>query len=968
MHFYGVYAICLASGLSQSDALLIAKASQSLDENAETSPFPETASIKDRWWFERGTLWHSLPSYVSCCDAPAKSTRLLDEPEAVARSYRQMVQRRLVDLYDRARDAPDKETSKIYFGQYLHALADSVTHANRYNLVGHLLSGHGPDIPGPERRAQTTEIARLVTGAIGRFQADRLHEQPRRIPRGTLDAVVDALTYAAPSGHEAIADRAEVVRQQLNRVLQPQMTQPLPKWCAGPPEQCGGGDIRPMAFDVEGKVKTGPVIPPTDWEKVAPKLVETAAAKAAKSVLNTLGLPDADLGGIDLTSVRLHYISDVAAPNQTRQFRASFAPEKKGASAPAGASLAAFATALMLPDSAWWVNLNPQEPERITDPMLGQTDAGRALLEADLLLKRVTWEVSDPATDVGKKYWAEELAGPLANAGSEWRVWIVPGECTARIIGTDVEIADCLLDVRLNIERLFTGHATSPEDQRALMDAKLRIANKYLVPALVQVVNQDARFAELRAIYAARAMAVAYKERFREEGTLSQLIDSLKIQALPRTGRREPKAIWAEMVHDVETTPFHFEIPVPGNSGQVMRIRGGGIVFDQVDITQASRQRLMTLTPPFGFGEGVLVATSPPRAKTSRVEPMKRHPYLAMALDAYQRSAPDAAIVAAAELMPALALFGDPAYDEVRGKIAKDPDTAAWLEAADSLKNAGGQSVEGPLQAMTFAVWSRAHSRQAVARLQSGRPSPISLLIYLIAAQSSPRAGDPKPEVLNRLLDNIVNSGPGRVELLSNITAIAAVITPLSASRLVEELAQPQNLDTLYLHADVVMLACESVVAVDVQDAAKLLLALRASFEKNRQQLPQSFSLLEKRVFRFAFKHAAAQNDPNPLEQVRLARFEWLSHPPQAIDRARRAVEAGRTTLPSSQREELIVQALPLLWWRNPQEALQLANSLQNQAQRMAAFSWIAMQSFDANAADMLLSQRILLDTSDWMN
>lgn len=963
LHFYGIYAVGVAAGLSESDALLIAKASQSLDENAETSPIPDTAKIKDHWYWERAALWHSLPPPVAM-EEPAVATEVLAEPEDAAIAYKQMVQRRLVELSDRARDAKDPETSKIYFGEYLHALADSITHDPYLNIIGHAVQGHKPDIPGPERRKQTGDIVRLLIGAVARYQTDTLHEKPRPVATATVDAMVNALTLAAPSGQEPIASRSEVARQQLQREFrQRQIVQSIPKWCSGPPAQCDDTSIKPLALDVDGNVKKGVIIPPTDWEKAFKTTTDAARTAATKAVLNTLGMANADLGGIDFTAVHLHYISDVAAGDNARLFRASFAPEVNGASAPEGVSLMAFAAALMLPDRAWWVNLNPNEPERIIDPMLGRTDVGRALLEADLLLKRVMWEALDPATESGKKYWAEKVGGALLpEKSSLWRVWIVPGDCTARTAGAEIEIADCVLDVRINLENLLLDLPASPDKTKTQMNAELGIKYKYIVPALIHAVNHDARFAELRSIYRARAMAGAYKERFRKTGALSHLIDSLRIQTLPQPVRRDPRAIWAEFVRDIETTPGRFVVPVPGTDG--MRVWGGGIVFDKVDITAAGEQRLMTLRPPMGLGEGILVATVPAQRVRS-----KRHPYLEAALQAYQRSGPDTALAAAAELMPALALFGDMTYARLRPKIAAYPDTDIWLDFADALKNSEDYSKATPLQLLAFAIWSRVHSSQAVAAFQGKRKDPLRLLIYLLAAQASPRAGDPRPEQLNSLLDTIVRSSPAQqVELLSNTAAIASFIAPRSTKRMLEQLLVPRFSDKLSLNADAVMLACESFAAVDAQLAARVLAALRVSFEKSGQQPPEGINALAQRIQTFTDRLANAQNASDPFAQIQLARFEWLSHPAEAVKRAKRVVESSKTGLSLKDREELIVKALPLLSTQSTDEAFALADSLNNQPLRMIAFSWLAIQSFDASAADALLNQRIILEGPDWMH
>jgi hypothetical protein len=935
MHFYGVYAVGRAAGLSESDILLIARASQSLDENAETSPLPDSADMKARWWGARGTLWHSLPPLISS--------------EYLLIDYKQMVHRRLVELYGRARNESDERIAKIYFGQYLHALVDSVTHEGYYDIIGHFPS-HVPDVPGPEKRAVTTKITRLLVGEIASFQRDRLQQQPHPVPTETLNAVVNALTYAAPNGQEADAEkRWEVARQRLEKELKERhVIESIPKW--------GSAGVDAIPFDADGHIKKGNVIPPTEWERV----LKSPASSATQAVLKTLGMPDADLGGIDFSSVHLHYVGDFAGPGNARQFLASFSPEVKGGSAPASMSLLALATALMLPDNAWWVNLNPDEPERITDPALGQTDVGRALLEADLLLKRVTLEVINPATDLGKKYWADVVSSPMPEAGSEWRVWIVPGDCTARVGGSEIELADCFLDVRANIERVLLDSTANWVTRNALMETRLRQARTYIIPALRQIINNDARFAELRAIYRGRALALAYKERFQRSGTLSGLVNSLKIETLPPSQRRDPKVIWADMLRQI-MMPSKLIVPSPKKNGTFFTITGGGIVFDQVNLSPISEQQLMALRPPLSLGEGLLVSFSPAQ------QPLERNRFLELALGAYVQSN-DVGIAAAAELMPALALLGDQAYNTIYPGIFSDPATRDWLAIAEALKNRPGDDAGNPYWAMSFAIWSRIQPQQVLAAIEAKRVDPLSTFIYLLATQASPRSGDPKPEKLKELLNNIIRPGSRRGELLADLTAAAAIVAPRATKQWLKQLLEPDLAQDLYKDAPSLMFACKSVVAVDVRETARIMSALGASFQRHGQQPPQEFAVLQRQVSRFELRHAAAQRAPDPFEQIQLARFEWLSNPATAIDRAESTIAQTINSLSARRKEDLILKAIPLIVWRNPAQALALANSLRNEPNRMIAFSWLAILSFDAIAADMILTQRIVLETREWMD
>jgi hypothetical protein len=68
-----------------------------------------------------------------------------------------------------------------------------------------------------------------------------------------------------------------------------------------------------------------------------------------------------------------------------------------------------FFTWLALPPQSFWVNLNPNQPDRIIDPQLARTDAGRVMLESDLLLKKTTVGLINPDTPLGDAFW-DELA------------------------------------------------------------------------------------------------------------------------------------------------------------------------------------------------------------------------------------------------------------------------------------------------------------------------------------------------------------------------------------------------------------------------------------------------------------------------------------------------------------------------------------------------------------------------------
>ncbi|MFA5286881.1 MAG: hypothetical protein WC394_01235, partial [Candidatus Omnitrophota bacterium] len=106
-----------------------------------------------------------------------------------------------------------------------------------------------------------------------------------------------------------------------------------------------------------------------------------------------------------------------------------------------------FFIGLALPNDKFWVNLRPDSPDNIIDPLLAQTDIGKILLEADVELKKDTALATSPQTPEGKLYWDKlyKKAGELfsAEGGSAYgggnvtiptltRPWIVPDEIIIR--------------------------------------------------------------------------------------------------------------------------------------------------------------------------------------------------------------------------------------------------------------------------------------------------------------------------------------------------------------------------------------------------------------------------------------------------------------------------------------------------------------------------------------------------------
>ena len=241
------------------------------------------------------------------------------------------------------------------------------------------------------------------------------------------------------------------------------------------------------------------------------------------------------LGGVDFSTLQLRYISDTDLNGNGVQY--SFAANTQTGATPsfggnANAYMASdsFFVWLALPTSAFTVNLNPNEPDRIIDARFGRTDAGRILLEADYTMKQATAKLVDPATPDGRRF-LDALQG--AKCFSPQRKWIIPLPASVSTQGDSMYILDAPLDVKLEIE----GPDLKPGIGCPAQDAGITRQNDDLyrtmiLPKIVDEVNHAPEYADLRRVYASRIAAEWYRQRSKTKATAySKIVDSGNIDA-----------------------------------------------------------------------------------------------------------------------------------------------------------------------------------------------------------------------------------------------------------------------------------------------------------------------------------------------------------------------------------------------------------------------------------------------------
>ncbi|MEU5971927.1 hypothetical protein [Streptomyces globisporus] len=329
-----------------------------------------------------------------------------------------------------------------------------------------------------------------------------------------------------------------------------------------------------------------------DTREQAAEMREVGRQLAAES-----GHPELaeDLGGVDFSTLELRYVSDTYHNGSGVQY--AFKADALTTDEPSfggrrAARLASdsFFVWLALPPSAFTVNLNPDEPDRIIDKKFGSTDAGRVLLEADLAMKKSVAKFIHPNTPGGRKFW-DALRGETKCVSM--RQWIVPDTATVRDNDDELYILDAPLQVKMESEVIETpgvgGDKGCGQQDEASTRHNESLYRTTILPQVQNAVNSAPEYADLRRVYASRVAAEWFRKRSTSKHTAySDLIGKGDISRWASQEKWTPREVFDRYVQSYKNGEF--KVKRTTTKGNV--IYTNTYVYGGVDFTRISQNRL----------------------------------------------------------------------------------------------------------------------------------------------------------------------------------------------------------------------------------------------------------------------------------------------------------------------------------------------------------------------------------------
>ncbi|MFE0193048.1 hypothetical protein [Streptomyces sp. NPDC058989] len=302
-------------------------------------------------------------------------------------------------------------------------------------------------------------------------------------------------------------------------------------------------------------------------------------------------------GGVDFSSLELRYVgTPVKGKGLNYSFKAGINPDPDnnpswGGKAKAQLVSDSFFTWMALTPEKFWVNLNPDQPDKIMDSKFGKTDAGRVLLEADLRMKHDFYKTMDPKTDRGKRFWdslARRNGSPCLHG---IRNWIEPEPAKVREQDGGLYILDAPMKLNSVPQETNTPGPGGPgcDLTKAEIDHNQRMVETMIVPEVKKQINTAPQYADLRRVYTSRVAAEWIRRQDAKKPTdFHKIINSNNAASWPIRGKKwDRNDVYQRYVKIFKNGEFKY------------RLKYGGVVYTYlvggVDFSKSPKRNITRL-------------------------------------------------------------------------------------------------------------------------------------------------------------------------------------------------------------------------------------------------------------------------------------------------------------------------------------------------------------------------------------
>lgn len=213
-----------------------------------------------------------------------------------------------------------------------------------------------------------------------------------------------------------------------------------------------------------------------------------------------------------------------------------------------------FMASLTMPEKDLWVNLNPDEPDRIIPVAFGQTAMGRDMLAQDYLLKQLTSSLLHPDTETGTEFWDRiySLAGTYGGEATQKsissemmsKVWIVPDKAVVY----EQKDRAFVVEASLKINYIETAKESMVGAGVSRLDQTEQLMREIILPEIEKEINEGEQFAQLRQVYNSLILATWFKMNFKNNVLNRAYSNQHKIDGIEINDRQSAQQIFDQYV------------------------------------------------------------------------------------------------------------------------------------------------------------------------------------------------------------------------------------------------------------------------------------------------------------------------------------------------------------------------------------------------------------------------------------